>query len=101
MRLGEHIEERNFGRLSALEKTKVLFEVARLKGGKIYMFHDFAARMPAGFLEPFMEELLKVKGRGTAVLYLTGDVLLASKIGDSAGSLRAPSAPSLDVYNLV
>ena len=101
MRLGEHIEKKNFGSLPVVEKFKVMLEIGRLKGSKVYMFHDFALRAPAGFLESFMEELKALKGRGMAVLYLTGDVLLAAKIGDSAGSLRAPNVPRLDAYDLV
>jgi hypothetical protein len=101
MRLGEHIEKEEFGMLPVLEKMKVMLEIAQLTDSKLYMFHDYAARTPAGFLESFIEELKALKGRGAAVLYLTGDVLLAAKIGDSAGSLRAPGTPNLDPYNLL
>ena len=101
IRLGEHVEDESFGRLPLLQRVKVMLETASLKGSKVYMFRDFAVGIPAGFLEPFIDELQELKSRGVAVLYLTADVLLASKIGDSAGSLRAASAPSLGAYNLV
>ncbi len=99
----EHIEDKPFSELPLEEKGKILLAAARLKTSSIYMFQDFLKGMPEDFIPPFMGELqdLKAQGAGAAILYLTDEVLLASKIGDSGGSLRATSAPKLEAYKLV
>ena len=102
IRLGiEHIEDKCFMDISTGEIGRILLAAAQLKKSKIYMFQDFARATPADFMTRFIEELQTLKDRGTAILYLTDDVLMASKIGDSAGSLRATTPPKLDNYNLV
>lgn len=98
LRLGiDHIEDRCVGSLEHTERARVMVETSRLTGARVYMFYHFAAGMPAGFAEFFTEELQALKSHGIAILYLTGDVLLASRIGDSAGSLQ-PGAEGPDVF---
>jgi ABC-type Mn2+/Zn2+ transport system ATPase subunit len=87
--------------ISTGEIGRILLAAAQMKKSKIYMFQDFARATPADFMTRFIEELQTLKDRGAAILYLTDDVLMASKIGDSAGSLRATTPPKLDNYNLV
>jgi hypothetical protein len=102
IRLGiEHIEDKCFMEISFDEVGRILLEAAQMKKSKIYMFRDFARGMPTDYMSRFNEELQKLKDQDAAILYLTDDVLLASKIGDSAGSLRATTPPKLDNYNLV
>ncbi len=102
IRLGvERIEDKCFLEISGEETGRILLAAAQLKKSKIYMFRDFARGIPADLMTRFTEELQKLKEQGAAILYLTDDVLLASKIGDSAGSLRATTPPKLDAYNLV
>ncbi len=97
----EHIEDKCFMEISAEEIGRILLAAAKLNKSKIYMFQDFVRGTPADFVTRFIEELQTLKDQGAAILYLTDDVLLASKIGDSAGSLRATTPPKLDTYNLV
>lgn len=116
IRLGvEHIEDKPFRELALEEKGKILLAAARLKSSSIYMFRDFLKGMSEEFITSFTGELRDLKARGAqgtpgtpgmpgtgaAILYLTDDVLLVSKIGDSGGSLRASGAPKLEAYKLV
>lgn len=102
IRLGiEHIETGTFGELPAEDTARVLLETALLKGSTVCMLRDFAKGMPAGFMKRFPAELQKLKSPDTAILYLTDDVLLASRIGDSAGSLQAGEGLKLENYDLV
>jgi ABC-type transport system involved in multi-copper enzyme maturation permease subunit len=102
LRLGiEHIEGKRFRELPPEHMGKFLLTVSRLKKSKIYMLRDFVKDMPPEFTQSFMEELVKMKEQGAAVLYISDDVLLASKIGDSAGSLRIAHSPRLDPNSLV
>lgn len=97
----EHIEHRRLGELRAEDRVRVMTEAAQLKNCTIYMLQDFVRGLPADFLKHVPAELQKLKDRGAAVLYLTDDVLLASRIGDSAGSLQAPTGLKLENYDLV
>jgi ABC-type multidrug transport system ATPase subunit len=97
----EHIENKCFMEISVEEAGRILLAAAQMKKRTIYMFQDFVRGMSADFMKRFIEELQTLKDQGVAILYLTDDVLLASKIGDSAGSLRATTPPKLDNYNLV
>jgi ABC-type multidrug transport system ATPase subunit len=107
IRLGvEYIEDKPFRELPREEKGKILLAAARLKTSSIYMFRDFLKGMAGDFITSFIAELQALKSQGTqgagaAILYLTDDVLLVSKIGDSGGSLRASGAPKLEAYKLV
>ncbi|MCP5104252.1 MAG: hypothetical protein GY950_12770, partial [bacterium] len=105
LRLGvEHIEDKTFLQLSPVERADVFLAAAFLKKSPLYMFHDFTRGKPEDFITRFAGQLQRLKEQGAAVLYLTDDVLLASKIGDSAGSLRAAAAaasPKLDTSGLV
>ncbi|MDQ1352487.1 MAG: transporter permease subunit [Acidobacteriota bacterium] len=104
IRLGvEHIEDRPFRELPLEEKGKILLAAARLKTCSIYMFRDFLKGMAEDVMTSFTREFqdIKTQGAGAAILYLTDDVLLVSKIGDSGGSLRASGAPKLETYKLV
>ncbi len=103
VRIGiEHIEEKSFEELTVLERGQVLLAAARLKKCGLYMLEDFFKGVPPGFISWCLEELQKIKNLGAAVLYSTDDVLLASRIGDRAGSLRSPGvSPKLDAYNLL
>jgi ABC-type multidrug transport system ATPase subunit len=102
IRLGiEHIETRKFSELSLEDTARVLLETARLKESTVYMLRDFVKGMPVGFIKRFPSELQMLKSPGAAILYLTDDVLLASRIGDSAGSLQAGEGLKLENYDLV
>jgi ABC-type Na+ transport system ATPase subunit NatA len=102
IRLGiEHIEAGRFGGLPIEDTARILLETARLKGSTVYMLQDFTRGMPPAFLKRFPEELQKLKKSDTAILYLTDDVLLASRIGDSAGFLQAAEGLKLENYDLV
>ena len=87
-------------------KAKILLAVARLKAGSIYMFHGFFNGMSEEWITTLMAEFQNLKNPGmpgaeAAVLYLTDNVLLVSKIGDSGGSLRAADEAKLEAYKLV
>ncbi|MCP4219149.1 MAG: hypothetical protein GY765_31225 [bacterium] len=91
----EHIEDKLVKELSDADKGRILTAAAQLKKTDIYMMKDFANGMAEGFIPLLMQELNLLKAQNSAVLYLTDDVLLASRIGDSAGSLRVPSIPGI------
>ncbi|MCP4155593.1 MAG: ABC transporter permease subunit [bacterium] len=94
------IEDKYFKQLSDAERGLLLLATAQLSKSDIYMLHNFSTGIPK--LNPLIAgELLSIKEQGATVLYLTDDVLLATKIGDSAGSLLAPKMPKLATYNLV
>jgi ABC-type transport system involved in multi-copper enzyme maturation permease subunit len=102
IRLGkEHIEDKYFAELPLEQRGNILLATAQLKETAIYMFRDFLKGTAADFMTHFTGELERLKARKAAILYLTDDVLLASKIGDSAGSLGAAPKPKLDAYDLV
>lgn len=97
----EHIEDKYFSELPLEQRGNILLTTAQLKETAIYMFRDFLKGTAADFMTYFTGELERLKTRKAAILYLTDDVLLASKIGDSAGSLGAAPKPKLDAYDLV
>jgi hypothetical protein len=102
----EHPEDKVFKELPLEVKAKILLAVARLKAGSIYMFHDFFNGMSEEWITTLMAEFQTLKNPGipgaeAAVLYLTDNVLLVSKIGDSGGSLRAADETKLEAYKLV
>ncbi len=97
----EHIEDKYFMELPLEQRGTILLAAAQLKESAVYMFREFVKGTAADFMTHFTGQLERLKARGAAVLYLTDDVLLASKIGDSAGSLGAAPKPGLDAYNLV
>jgi len=97
IRLGvEHIENRRFEELRVEERVRVMMAAAQLKTCTVYIVRDFTRGMPADVMKRVPAELQKLKDRGAAVLYLTDNVLLASRIGDSAGSLQSPTGLKLE-----
>jgi len=92
----EHIENRRFEELRAEERVRVMMEAAQLKTCTVYIVRDFTRGLPADVMKHVPAELQKLKSRGAAVLYLTDNVLLASRIGDSAGSLQSPTGLKLE-----
>ncbi len=96
----EQINKKNIGDLKDKEKGRFLFALAQLKGSSVYMIHDLAKGMPIDFITDLKEQLKRLKEEGAAILYLSNDVLLATKIGDRVTYLlNDPSLPQcLDNY---
>lgn len=84
----QHIEQYHFHQLETVAATELLLAVARLKKPKIYLFHHLFRNIPPEEFSRFSDGLTELKKTGSAVFYITDDVLLTSRIGDSAGSLR-------------
>jgi ABC-type Na+ transport system ATPase subunit NatA len=94
------IEKKNINELKEKEKGKLLFALARLKNSRIYMIHDFAKGMPIDFIAGLKVQVKKLKDEGATILYLSNDILLATKIADRVTYLITdPSLPQfLDNY---
>lgn len=96
----EQIEKKTINELKDKEKGRFLFALAQLKNSGIYMIHDFAKGMPIDFITEFKDRIKRLKEEGGSILYLSNDVLLATKIGDRVTYLITdPSLPQcLDNY---
>jgi len=95
-----NLGKKRFLELEDKEKGKILIAAARMKEARLYIIHDFVKGMPIDFIIEFKAMVKKLKSEGASILYLTNDVLLASKISDRVTYLiNDPSLPlCLDNY---
>lgn len=93
-------QRKDINELKDNEKARFVFALAQLKKSEIYMIHDFAKGMSIDFIFDFKEHIKRLKDEGTSILYLSNDVLLATKIADRVTYLLTdPSLPQcLDNY---
>jgi ABC-type multidrug transport system ATPase subunit len=96
----EKFSKKRMNDLEDKEKGSFLFAFAQLKKGSIYIIHDFAKGMSIDFIIDLKEQIKGLKAGGASILYLSNDVLLASRIGDRVTYLLTdPSLPQcLDNY---
>ncbi len=94
------VERKFFSQLSDAQKGRILLAAAVKKMSAIYMIHDLARGMPVDFVMEFIDILSRVKEDGAAILYLSRDVLFASKIADRLTYLLTdPTLPKrIDTY---
>lgn len=83
----DDLEKTLFKDLDEVSQGTLLLTVAQWKKSKVYMLDDFARGMPADFIMKLMECLRKLKENNSAILYITTDILVAKKVGDSVTSL--------------
>ncbi len=76
------VESKLFSQLTDAQKGRILMAAAINKMSAIYMIHDMARGMPVDFVMEIIDILKRMKEDGAAVLYLSRDVLFASKIAD-------------------
>jgi len=95
-----HPGYKRFYHLKKSDRARLFLHLVFLKSYSIHIIHDFLKGMPVDFVQEFKERLKKFKEEGDAMLYLTGDVLLASRIGDRVTYfVDDPSLPPfLDSY---
>lgn len=98
----EACERKYFNQLDDEAKSKILFNLARLKKNQVYIINDFANSMPFKGLLQTSKELKKLKENKIAILYITIDSLLATKIANTATYLKYdPTIPDcFDDYEL-
>jgi ABC-type Na+ transport system ATPase subunit NatA len=94
------LEGKLFSQLNDAQKGRILMTAAIKKMSAIYMIHDLARGMPVDFVMEFIDVLNRVKEDGAAILYLSRDVLFASKIADRLTYLLTdPTLPKrIDTY---
>lgn len=94
------LEARFFSQLTDAQKGRILMAAAVKKMSAVYMIHDLARGMPVDFVMEFIDLLNQVKEDGAAILYLSRDVLFASKIADRLTYLLTdPTLPKrIDTY---
>lgn len=95
-----HPGHKRFYHLKKSDRARLFLYLVFLKSYSIHIIHDFLKGMPVDFVQEFKDRLRKFKDEGDAMLYLTGDVLLASRIGDRVTYfVDDPSLPPyLDSY---
>ncbi|MFC2155491.1 ABC transporter permease subunit [Acidobacteriota bacterium] len=94
------LTKKRMNELEDKEKGSFLFALAQLKKCGIYIIHDFAKGISIDFIVDLKEQVKGLKAGGTSILYLSNDVLLATRIGDRVTYLLTdPSLPQcLDNY---
>lgn len=83
----ENLDFTLFKDLDEVSQGRLLLTLAWWKKSKIYMLNDFAKGKPVDFIRNLLEVVQKLKENNSAILYLTTDILIARKIGDSVTSL--------------
>jgi ABC-type multidrug transport system ATPase subunit len=80
--------KKRINELEEMEWRRILFSMARLKGSKNYIIHDFVKGMPLDFNLEFKKSIHRLKKDGCSVLYLSDDVFFAPEIGDRIGFMK-------------
>ena len=84
----EEISQKRIGEIEKVEWRRILFSMARLKGGKNYIIRDFVKGMPLDYNLEFKRNIYNLKKDKCSILYLSDDVFFAPEIGDRIGFMK-------------
>lgn len=97
----ETSEESHMALLGKARRVELLLAAARLKAPSLIMMDDVLKGLTEPERTGIIERMRELKSEKTGILYFTDDVWLASRIGDSAGSLQALRRTAPETCRLV
>jgi ABC-type multidrug transport system ATPase subunit len=84
----DNISQKPIAGFEEVEWRRILLAMVQLKKCKNYIFRDFARGMPMDFNIGFKRNLLLLRKKPGAILYLGDDIFLAPEIGDRIGFMK-------------